>query len=79
MSKVRLLIISSFASGFGLCSIIFAIFTMFSVFSVGSVLRLLLTLGFFVANVIFMAHYHSLMLKDLKIMSKAVSLMKRAS
>ena len=79
MSKVRLLIISSFASGFGLCSIIFAIFTMFSLFSVGSVLRFLLTLSFFIANVIFMAHYHSLMLKDLKVMSKAVSFMRRAS
>ncbi|MGB3533885.1 MAG: hypothetical protein WBA13_10255 [Microcoleaceae cyanobacterium] len=79
MSKVRLLIISSFASGFGLCSIVFAIFTMVSAFNVGSVLRLLLTVGFFAANVVFLAHYYNLMLKDLKIMSKAVSLMRRAS
>jgi hypothetical protein len=79
MSKVRLLIISSFASGFGLCSIVFAIFTMVSAFNLGSVFRFLLTLGFFAANIIFMAHYYSLMLKDLKIMSRAVSHIRRAS
>ena len=79
MSKVRLLIISSFASGFGLCSIVFAIFTMVSLFNFGSVFRFLLTLIFFCANIVFTSHYYNLMLKDLKIKNRAVSGFRRAS
>ncbi len=79
MSKVRLLIISSFASGFGLCSIVFAIFTMVSELSWGAGFRLFLTFSFFAANVLFMIYYYGLMLKDLKFMSQIVSRVRRAS
>ncbi len=66
MSKVRLLILSSFASGFGLCSIVFTIFTMTSEFSIASVFRFLLTAVFFAINLVFTVHYYALMLQDLK-------------
>lgn len=77
MSKVRLLILSSFASGFGLCSIVFSIFTMISEFSVATVFRFFLTLLFFGINLVFTLHYYNVMMKEFKLISKIKSEMKR--
>ncbi|EAW36709.1 hypothetical protein [Lyngbya sp. PCC 8106] len=71
MSKVRLLILSSFASGFGLCSIVFSVFTMASELSFGTMFRFLLTLIFFGINLLFTVHYYALMLRDFKRLSRA--------
>ncbi|MCG5061261.1 MAG: hypothetical protein KA714_25660 [Limnoraphis sp. WC205] len=77
MSKVRLLILSSFASGFGLCSIIFSVFTMASEFSFGSIFRFLLTTIFFGINILFTVHYYALMLREFKLLHRVKNDIKR--
>jgi len=77
MAKVRLLILSSFAAGFGLCSIIFSVFTMISEFNFSTVFRFILTLGFCAINLLFTLHYYGLILKEFKLMSKIKSQLKR--
>jgi uncharacterized membrane protein len=70
MSKVRLLLLSSFASGFGLCSIILAIFTMTSRLSFTSFFTFVLTLVFFVINLLFALHYYTSITKQLSVRGK---------
>jgi len=70
MSKVRLLLLSSFASGFGLCSIILAMFTMTSRLSFTSFFTFLLTLVFFVINLLFALHYYTSITKQLTVRGK---------
>jgi hypothetical protein len=70
MSKVRLLLLSSFASGFGLCSIILAMFTMISRLSFMSFFTLVLTVVFFVINLLFALHYYTSITKQLSVRSK---------
>ena len=77
MAKVRLLILSSFAAGFGLCSIFFSIFTMMSEFNFSTVFRFLLTFVFFVINFLFTLHYYGLMLKAFKLIHKIKAQLKR--
>ncbi len=70
MSKVRLLLLSSFASGFGLCSIILAMFTMTSRLSFTSFFTFVLTLVFFGINIIFALHYYTSITKQLSVKGK---------
>ena len=70
MSKVRLLLLSSFASGFGLCSIILAMFTMISGLSFQSFFTLVLTVVFFVINLLFALHYYTSITKQLTVRGK---------
>ena len=70
MSKVRLLLLSSFASGFGLCSIILAMFTMTSRLSFTSFFTFVLTLIFFGINLIFALHYYTSITKQLSVRGK---------
>jgi uncharacterized membrane protein len=70
MSKVRLLLLSSFASGFGLCSIILAMFTMTSRLSFTSFFTFVLTLVFFVINLLFALHYYTSITKQLSVRGK---------
>ena len=70
MSKVRLLLLSSFASGFGLCSIILAMFTMTSRLSFTSFFTFVLTLVFFVINLLFALHYYTSLTKQLSVRAK---------
>jgi len=70
MSKVRLLLLSSFASGFGLCSIILAMFTMTSRLSFTSFFTFVLTLVFFGINLIFALHYYTSITKQLSVKGK---------
>ena len=70
MSKVRWLLLSSFASGFGLCSIVLAIFTMISGLSFGSFFTFVLTLIFFTINLLFALHYYASVVKELSIRGK---------
>lgn len=79
MPQVRLLILSSFASGFGLCSIVFSIFTVASEFSFGAVFRFLLTVIFFGINLLFTVHYYALMLRDLRRLARAQHEIKRVT
>jgi len=67
MLKVRFLTLSSFAAGFGLCSIVFSIFTMVSEFNFASVLRFFLTALFFLINLIFVMHYYVSIFKEQKL------------
>lgn len=77
MAKVRLLILSSFAAGFGLCSIVFSVFTMISEFNFSTVFRFILTLGFFVINLLFTLHYYGLIFKEFKLINKIKAQLKR--
>jgi hypothetical protein len=70
MSKVRLLLLSSFASGFGLCSIILAMFTMISRLDFMSFFIWVLTVVFFVINLLFALHYYTSITKQLSVRSK---------
>ena len=70
MSKVRLLLLSSFASGFGLCSVILAMFTMTSRLSFTSFFTFVLTLVFFVINLLFALHYYTSITKQLTVRGK---------
>lgn len=70
MSKVRLLLLSSFASGFGLCSIILAMFTMTSKLSFTSFFTFVLTVVFFVINLLFALHYYTSITKQLSVRGK---------
>jgi len=70
MSKVRLLLLSSFASGFGLCSIILAMLTMTSRLSFTSFFTFVLTLVFFGINLLFALHYYTSITKQLSIKGK---------
>ena len=70
MSKVRLLLLSSFASGFGLCSVILAMFTMTSRLSFTSFFTFVLTLVFFVINLLFALHYYTSITKQLSVRGK---------
>ena len=73
MSKMQLLVLSSVASGFGLCSSIFAVFTMTSGLSFMSFLTFVLTLVFFVINLFFALHYYTSISKQLSVKSKGKS------
>jgi uncharacterized membrane protein len=70
MSKVRLLLLSSFASGFGLCSVILAMFTMTTRLSFTSFFTFVLTLVFFVINLLFALHYYTSITKQLTVRGK---------
>ncbi|TAE78090.1 MAG: hypothetical protein EAZ60_28395 [Oscillatoriales cyanobacterium] len=70
MSKVRLLLLSSFASGFGFCSIILAMFTMISALSFPSFFTFVLTLVFFGINMVFTLHYYTSITKQLSVKDK---------
>ncbi|MGL5061287.1 MAG: hypothetical protein ACRC62_15040 [Microcoleus sp.] len=70
MSKVQLLVLSSCASGFGLCSVIFAIFRITSGLSWASFFTLILTLAFFAINLIFALHYYAAVVRQLRIKGK---------
>ena len=70
MSKVRSLLLSSFASGFGLCSVILAMFTMTSRLSFTSFFTFVLTLVFFVINLLFALHYYTSITKQLSVRGK---------
>ncbi len=70
MSKVRWLLLSSFASGFGLCSIILAMFTMTSRLSFTSFFTFVLTLVFFGINLVFALHYYTSLTKQLSVKGK---------
>ncbi|TAE13265.1 MAG: hypothetical protein EAZ78_00075 [Oscillatoriales cyanobacterium] len=70
MSKVRLLLLSSFASGFGFCSIILAMFTMIYGLSFTSFFVFVLTLVFFGINMVFALHYYTSITKQLNVKSK---------
>jgi hypothetical protein len=70
MSKVRWLLLSSFASGFGLCSIIFAMFTLTSRLSFTSFFTFVLTLVFFGINLLFALHYYTSITKQLSVKGK---------
>jgi uncharacterized membrane protein len=65
-----LLLLSSFASGFGLCSIILAMFTMTSKLSFTSFFTFVLTLVFFVINLLFALHYYTSITKQLSVRGK---------
>jgi uncharacterized membrane protein len=65
-----LLLLSSFASGFGLCSIILAMFTMTSRLSFTSFFTFVLTLVFFVINLLFALHYYTSITKQLSVRGK---------
>lgn len=65
MSKVQSLFLSSFASGFALCSVVFAIFTMTSGLSFMSFFRFVLALLFLGINLLFAVHYYTAMSKEL--------------
>jgi len=64
------LLLSSFASGFGLCSIILAMFTMISRLSFMSFFTWVLTVVFFVINLLFALHYYTSITKQLSVRSK---------
>jgi hypothetical protein len=70
MSKIRLLLLSSFASGFGLCSIILAMLTMISALSFTSFFIFVLTLIFFGINMLFAMHYYTSITKQLSVKGK---------
>ncbi|MEG3880875.1 hypothetical protein QT972_26280 [Microcoleus sp. herbarium7] len=70
MSKVRWLLLSSFASGFGLCSIVLAVFTMTSRLSFMSFFTFVLTLVFFAINLLFALHYYTSITKLLSVKGK---------
>ncbi len=76
MSKLRWLMLSSFASGFGLCSILFAIFILFNELNILNFFMLLLVLAFLIFNLVFTAHYFSLIYRELYIRNKMQSQMK---
>lgn len=76
MSKLRWLILSSSASGFGLCSILFAIFTVFNELSILNVFVLILVLVFLMLNLVFTAHYFSQISRELYIRNKMQTQMK---
>jgi len=70
MSKVQLLLLSSFAAGFGFCSIILAMFTMISGLSFASFFTFVLTLVFFGINLLFALHYYTSITKQLSVKGK---------
>ncbi len=76
MSKLRWLILSSFASGFGLCSILFAIFTLFHELSILNLLMLFLVLAFLMCNLVFTAHYFYQVSRELYVRNKMQTQMK---
>ena len=76
MSKLRWLLLSSSASGFGLCSVLFAIFTLFKELSIKNVLILIVVLIILMCNLVFTAHYFSLISRELYIRNKMQSQMK---
>jgi hypothetical protein len=71
MFQVRSLIISAFASGFGLCSVFFAFFTMTARLSFLTFFQFLLTISFFVINFIFTIRTYNIIAKQLNIKSKS--------
>ncbi len=76
MSKLRLLIISSSASGCGLLSIVVAIFSLFNEFTWIKFFISFLVLGFFLVNVVLTAHYFSQISRELYIRNKMQTQMK---
>jgi len=65
MSKLRALVLSCFASGFGICSIVFAIFTLLNEGSFANVLRLILTSLFLLVNLGFTLNYYHLVAREI--------------
>lgn len=65
MSKLRALVLSCFASGFGICSIVFAIFTLINEVNFSNILRLVLTGLFLAVNVGFTLNYYSLVAREI--------------
>ena len=65
MSKLRALVLSCFASGFGICSIVFAIFTLLNEASFANILRLILTSLFLVVNLGFTFNYYNLVAREI--------------
>ncbi|MGK7918451.1 MAG: hypothetical protein AB4080_00360 [Trichodesmium sp.] len=76
MSKLRWLILSSSASGFGLCSILFALFILLNELTIFNFFIFILVIGFFLGNLVFTAHYFSLISRELYIRNKMQSQMK---
>lgn len=70
MWNLRALLLSSFASGFGLCSVFFAIFTLSSGWTFSNLLRLLLSLIFVLINTVFMIHYYVIISKQVNLILK---------
>jgi|JI71714B2RNA_FD_contig_41_2050114_length_1586_multi_4_in_0_out_0_1 hypothetical protein len=66
MSKLQFLVLSALASGFGLCSVVFATFTLFIGLNFWSFFRLFLALAFFGINFLFVAYYYNAVKRDLK-------------
>ncbi|NEP46545.1 MAG: hypothetical protein F6K35_48055 [Okeania sp. SIO2H7] len=65
MSKLRALVLSCFASGFGICSMVFAIFTLVNEASFSNVLRLILTGLFLLVNLGFTVNYYNLVAREI--------------
>lgn len=65
MSKLRALVLSCFASGFGICSIVFAIFTLLNEANLSNILRLILTSLFLVVNLGFTLNYYNLVAREI--------------
>ncbi|MDY6802728.1 MAG: hypothetical protein SXA11_02840 [Cyanobacteriota bacterium] len=65
MSKLRALVLSCFASGFGICSIVFAIFTLINEVNFSNILRLVLTGLFLAVNIGFTLNYYSLVAREI--------------
>ena len=65
MTKLRSLVLSCFASGFGICSMVFAIFTLINEASFSNFLRLILTGLFLVVNIGFTVNYYNLVAREI--------------
>ena len=72
MSKLRALVLSCFASGFGICSIVFAVFTLLNEANFANILRLILTGLFLIVNVGFTLNYYNLVAKEINGKNKKV-------
>lgn len=66
MSKLNSLVLSCFASGFGICSIVFALFTLINQLNFSNIVRLILTSLFLVVNLGFTLNYYSLVAREIQ-------------
>lgn len=73
MSKLPSLILSSFAAGFGLCSIVFALFTLLNEVDFSNIFRLILTGLFFLVNLGFTINYFSLVSQEIHGRQRAIT------
>lgn len=67
MWNLRALLLSAFASGFGLCSVFFAIFTLGAGVTFSNVLRLILSIIFMLINLLFVVHYYVMVNKKVNL------------